>query len=306
MHYASPEKWAALLAKKEGKGNTPLNVYYNEVCGESYDTGSRLVTLSELQAAATLPHSNNLEAAVRYCNSTGYVYRILAVDWGGGGEDGISYTKYAVLGIKPDGHIECIYGYQSLTPHDHLREARIALMFLSKFRCHAMAHDYTGAGSLRETFVVHAGFPLERVVAVAYQRAAAGHVMQFMPAGEINPRAYYRVDKSRSLLLTCNHIKHRWLTFFKDDYEDADNPGLLRDFLALVDQKTDSRLGRDIYTITRDPSKSDDFAQAVNIGCCTLWHMTQKWPNIAEMAAMQVSQELLNSIHPPANMEVDL
>ena len=162
-------------------------------------------------------------------------------------------------------------------------------------------HDYTGAGSVRETFIVQAGYPLDQIVPVAYVRAAAGNIMTFKPATEQHPRNYFQVDKTRSLLMTCNHIKNGWLRFFKDDYISDDDPGLLRDFLSLVDEKTQSRAGRDLYSIIRDPNMIDDFAQAVNIGCCTLWHMSGKWPNIAEIANLQVSQELLNRIHPPAD-----
>lgn len=304
MHYADPEKWATLLAKREGSGNYTANKFYNEVCGESYDTGSRIVTLTELKAAAVLPWRNDVYAAVEQLDR--YMHRVLAADWGGGGQDEVSFTSLAVLGYRPDGKIDVIWGHRSLTPHDHVGEARLCLAALSRFQCHMFAHDYTGAGSLRETLIVQAGYPLERIVNVSYLRAAASaKVMTFKPMTRVNPRSYYQVDKARSLLLTCNQIKTGWLQFFQWDYVDNENQGLIYDFLGLVDEKVDSRIGKDIYTIIRDPNMRDDFAQAVNIGCCTLWNMTDKWPNIAAIAALQMDQATLDAIE-PENAEVML
>jgi len=299
MHYASREKWSMLLGKREGQGNTPEHVYYNEVLGESSDTGSRIITLSDLERACVLPWPRDLTRAVEAFDPSAYVARVLACDWGGGGQDGMSYTVYSVMGMRVDGKIDVIFAYRSLTPHEHEREAKLAVGLAYKFKCHAIAHDYTGAGSLRETFIIQAGYPLERVLPVAYVRVGAtSRIMQFKPGSKNSPRSHYQVDKTRSLLLTCNQIKNGWIRFFQDDYHHADDEGLIRDFLALVDEKVDSRLGKDVYTIIRDPNLRDDFAQATNVGACALWNMTDKWPNVAAIAKMAVPYDLLNAMHP--------
>jgi len=87
------------------------------------------------------------------------------------------------------------------------------------------------------------------------------------------------------------------ICFFQYDWSSQDAPGLVADFLALVENKTESRLGGDIYTSTRNTLLTDDFAQAVNLGACALWHVCQAWPNFAQLAgvgrisARQVAQE---------------
>ena len=299
MHCFNAEKWQTLLQKRAGMNNTPVNVFYNEVCGESYDTGSRIITETELRAASKDLWQNDTYGSNAVPHLDEYLYRCLAVDWGGGGVDEMSYTCLAVLGWKPNGQIDVIWGHRSLTPHDHEGEAALCLSAIRKFKCHVMAHDYTGAGSLRETFIIQAGFPFDRVINVAYVRAAAtARVMVVKPPTKLNPRGYYQVDKARSLLLTCNQIKTGWLRFFNWDYLNDDNPGLIYDFLGLVDEKVDSRMGKDIYTIIRDPNMRDDFAQAVNIGCCSLWNMTDKWPEIAAVSALRLEQDVLNAIQP--------
>jgi len=300
MHYADPEKWGTLLGKREGAGNTPINVFYNEVLGESYDTGSRLITLTDLKKACVLPWPNQLSEALAACDLDSYVARVLACDWGGGGEEEMSFTVYSVLGMRSDGKIDVIFGYRSLTPHDHVREARLAIGLASKFKCQAIAHDYTGAGALRETLIVQAGYPLGQIIPVAYVRASATlRPIQFKAVTKANPRPHYQVDKTRTLQLTCNQIKNGWIRFFQWDYHGVDDTGLVYDFLALVDEKIDSRIGKDIYVIVRDPHMRDDFAQAVNIGCCALWHMTDKWPDLAGIAHLRAPEELLTAIQPP-------
>jgi hypothetical protein len=294
MHYGNHEKWEILLGKRAGRGNTPTHVFYNEVCGESYDTGARLVTVTDLKRAAVLPWRCSIEEGIKNLDS--YIMRILAVDWGGGGEKGISFTTMAVLGMLPDGKVDVIWGHKSLTPHDHPREARMCLNALTRFKCAFIAHDYTGAGSLREQFINQSGYPLDRILAIAYVRAASGGILTFKPATPKHPRNHYQADKARSLLLTCNQIKNGWLRFFQYDYQNADEAGLMHDFLALVEEKADSRLGKDIYTIIRDPHLSDDFAQAVNIGCLALYQANDKWPNVAEIEHLRISLDRVDQL----------
>jgi hypothetical protein len=186
-----------------------------------------------------------------------------------------------------------------LTPYDHAREAKLAIGFAHRFKCQHIVHDWGGAGQVRETIIVQSGYPLERVLPIAYVRfGATSAIMQYKPGTKGMPRSHYQVDKTRSLLTTIHMIKTQWIRFFKDDFVSKEDQGLLRDFLALVDEIVDSRQGRNLYTIIRDPTRPDDFAQAVNIGCCALWKTTERWPNIAAIAGLQVPEDLLNSIHP--------
>lgn len=292
MHYADPKAWRLLVGKSRGLHNTPLHVFYNECCGESFDFGAKLVTQTDLKGASVL-HENTEEAAVQVLDN--YVERILAVDWGGGGEQEVSFTTLAVMGLLPNGNIDVIYGVRSLTPNDPLVEARLILKAVGKFRCTHIVHDYSGAGSLREQFLANSGFPYGRLIPIAYIRAASGPIMRHIEATELHPRDHYRVDKTRSLLLTCNQLRTKKLRFFRYDHKGQGNPGLLHDFLALIEDKASTRTGSDSYTIIRKPKHPDDFAQAVNIGCCALWYKTQRWPNVAELSGIAAPQDAVNA-----------
>jgi hypothetical protein len=288
LHYGRPDKWSELLAKQQGWGNTSKAMFYNEVLGESVDSGQKLVAETELRAAACLPWANNPNNPDRQMMEQlqHYPMRVLAVDWGGGGEEGVSFTALALLGFSPSGHIDLLWGKRLVVSQEHLREASEVMHWVRAFRCHLVAHDYTGAGVVRETVMVQAGFDLERVMPIQYVRAASANLMRYVPATPLHNRAHYRLDKTRSLLYTFQALKLKLLRTFRYDYQSDENPGLLSDFLALVEEKTESRLAGDIYTITRNPILTDDFAQAVNIGCAAIWHANNAWPNYAEAASI--------------------
>jgi hypothetical protein len=210
----------------------------------------------------------------------------MAIDWGGGGEEGISFTVITILGFGNDGTIDVLWGKRILLGAEHLAEAVECMKWADYFKVDYVAHDYTGAGTVRETVMVQAGFNLDRVMAVRLVRAASQDIMVFKPATALNHRQHYSLDKTRSLLYTCQAIKLKQIKFFKYDWVSQDSPGLISDFLALVENKAESRLGGDIYTITRNTLLSDDFAQAVNLGCAAIWHINQAWPNFAEIAGL--------------------
>lgn len=287
LHFADPEKWSTLLLKREGYGNMTQAQFYNEVMGESVDTGQKLISETELKAACILEWENKKEPdPACYKNLKHYKHRILAIDWGGGGEAGISFTVLTVMGFRNDGTIDVLWSKRLLIGGDHLAEAVECMKWSNFFKCDYVTHDYTGAGTVRETVMVQAGFNLDRVMAMRLVRSAAQDLLVYKPPTEINHRAHYSLDKTRSLLYTCQAIKLKQVRFFQYDWASQDMPGLISDFLALVENKADSRTSSDIYTITRNTLLTDDFAQAVNLGCAALWHINDAWPNFAAIAGI--------------------
>jgi hypothetical protein len=294
LHFSDAEKWSTILLKREGFGNMTQAQFYNEVMGESIDTGQKLISETELRAACLLPWENKKEP-VPECteNLKDYRHRILAVDWGGGGEEGISFTVIAVLGFRNDGSIDVLWAKRLLIGGDHLAEAVECMKWSNYFQCDFVAHDYTGAGTVRETVMVQAGFNLDRVMAMRLVRSATQDLLVYKAPTPINHRAHYSLDKTRSLLYTCQAIKLKQIRFFHYDWVSQDSPGIVSDFLALTENKTDSRLGGDIYTITRNTLLTDDFAQAVNIGAAAAWHITQSWPNFAQLAGVAQATKIV-------------
>lgn len=300
IHYASPEKWTELLAKRDGQGGYTEDRYKNEVLGESCGRGVNLVGLDELKAACRLPYTNDpkqmppADLLERYYR---YPHRVLAVDWGGGGEEMISLTTLALLGMAAGGKIDVLWGRRLLTPHDHHAEAEECLHWFRHFRCQYFVHDFNGAGDLRETVMVHGRSGLDdRMVRVSYGRPARRQIVLYHPPSDVNPRGFYHVDKSYTLLVTCNAIRRGFLSFFRFDERSELEPGLVRDFLALYEDKRPTHFGGDLYTVRSNAMLRDDFAQAVNMGASMLWHSQDCWPNFTRSLRPN-SPELVDRLH---------
>jgi hypothetical protein len=245
-----------------------------------------------------------------------YKQRVLGVDWGGGGgrlrtnrgakdekRMRTSFTTLAVLGMHPTGRVDVLWGYRSPRTYDAVWEAKLCAEVMAKFGCSHMAHDYNGAGATREVFARQAGIPFHAFLPMRYHGAASHNVMVYHAATRDHPRNWYSLDRTYVLTLVCECIKHGLLRFFQDDYVSADMPGLLRDFLSLIEEKVDSRLGTDVFAVTRNPNKPDDFAHAVTYGCCALWRMTKRWPDLATAANMRMNPKIVEQfLHPSTNV----
>jgi hypothetical protein len=309
IHYADKKYWAKLRAKQEGAENFTTAKFYNEVLGESYDLGSRLVTETHLKRAGTLPWKNNIrDWSIPRSKLNDYIIRILGVDWGGGGDEEVSFTTAAVVGMRPDGRLDVIYGERLLTPNEEIVEADKIMRIYRAFQCEALAHDYNGAGALRETFIKQAGMDSARIVPLVYNRTANKDMMVFHKAELTHHRTWYHLDKARSLQLICSLIKLQQIRFFEFDYLDADSPGLMYDFLGLIENKTETQRAGEVYNIHRMANMTDDFAHSVNFACCSIWHSTKKWPNlpkIAKFALSEAQQEVWEPTSPWRDIDIE-
>lgn len=294
MHYADPVKWATLLGKRETQAE---NIYLNEVCGESCDTGAKLVTQTELKRAC-MRRPNSLEYAEKHVGD--YVHRVVAVDWGGQGQDEVSYTVAVCMGMLPDGRIDVLYGHRFHSMHDYGREAHGILQAMRMFKAPTLVHDFGGAGTIREYYLVQAGLPRQRICPVLYVRSSVGPLMKHVPPNDTTgQRDYYQVDKARSLLMNCELIRQRRQRFFEYDFIDPDRPGLIQDYLALTEDKIKSRSATDMYTIIRGATAGpDDFAQACNIGMCALFHVSNHWPDLAALAKIKLTEAEIQELSP--------
>jgi len=295
-HYADFRKWHTLLGKRAGAGNTSRTTYLNEVCGEGCDEGAKPVTQTDLKRACTR-RPNSLEYAAKHIGD--YVDTICAVDWGGGGLKRDSFTVLAILGLTADGRIDVLYGWRSHTPHDYPGEVREIIKAMHATKTGYLAHDYSGAGEGREHILIGAGFPPQQIIPISYIRAGKGALMRAIPENpDTGQRAYYQLDKARSLTLCFDLIRTKQIRFF--EWDGGKDNGLIEDYLSLIEDLVETRTTGGVYTIVRDTKAGpDDFAQAVNYGACALFWRAGKWPNLADLHRIEMSAEQLASIVPP-------
>lgn len=287
MHYApDPEtgerfKWKLLYAAKT---SISKGAFYNEKLGESCDTHASLITRSDLVRASTLQWDNSFKEALRH--AARYPYKIMGIDWGGGGAAGLSYTTIAILGFTPDGHIDMIYG-ERLSGADPTQEAAVALRYYKMFGCEIIAHDFGGAGSIRETLLVQGGFPANRLFPASYVATTAASLVTYREPSGLSTRCYYSVDKARSLMLLCQLVKSGHYRFPR--YQSWEP--LANDMLSLVEERRATNYGSDVYFITKKANKTDDFTHSVNLASLAYWHANQRYPQIAGMLQPQITAE---------------
>jgi hypothetical protein len=273
-HYQNKRNWRKIVAAKHG--GISKRLFYNEILGESCDVGAKLVTETDLKTASSLPVKMEYHTAQRL--TRGYMFRALGVDWGGRGEDSMSFTKLAVIGMRADGRCDLLWGENlARFPDGGAEVARVVNVF-NDYNCNALAHDTGGTAGMRDTMLAHVGFPMKHVVPMSYITTWTREVVNYHETTETVRRPYYSVDKTKSLILTALCIKHGFLLFPK--YESCKH--LLEDFLALVEHKSETKRGSDIYLINRNPALSDDFAHAVNFAAMAAFHMNDAWPNLVD------------------------
>lgn len=294
QHYGVADAWAEIHRKMHGGAMSPAQ-FQNEVLGESCDVGSRLVTKTDLIRAASLdiindPHrpENILPRIAR-----GYAGLAMGIDWGGGGEvERLSYTAVCLVGLRPGGTLDLLWGRRLLTPNDHMREAQQIVEFIKLFRPNILAHDFGGGGPLRETILLNLrAIDPRRILPITLVRQYDPYVWK--EPNEHRLRGYLQVDKTRMLLFVVQALRSAILRTFrydsqvvtKKDARDIQKMGLLDDFMALVQEKLPTRTSGDIYAIFRAVNKSDDFAMAVMMATVALWTKFKAWPDFIKSAS---------------------
>jgi hypothetical protein len=276
MHCRSSTKWLELLGKRDR--NFPS--FMMECMGESWDVGTKLVSQKDLQTASVLPWRNTWEDYIKNYNKRGYQLRVLSIDWSGGGSDEVSLTAMSALGLRIDGKVEV--GWMKHYPHttDWMEDAARVKTAFEKGAFDFVVHDFGGAGAGREQILLAAGFPFNRLIPVTYvHTTGAKALMTFNKPQENNVRSSYSLDKTRSLITTCELIKQGWMLF--PQYESCNDN--LEDFLALTEDTLQTPRGSDIHLIGKVDGIPDDMAHSINIGACALFYRVQKWPDLGQV-----------------------
>jgi hypothetical protein len=287
LHYESDERnemrnWRKLYSAKQKSDKA---YFYNEKLGESCDIRVSLLTREDLRKASTLTHTNELKHALALRHN--YMYLTMGVDWGGGGEDETSFTTVAIAGHSPTGHSDVIYG-ERLLSMDPSQEASLLLRYFYAFGCHLFAHDFGGAGSIREILMIQAGLGIQSVFPITYVSASASNMVTLRQPAREGSRYYYSVDKARSLNLLCQLIKHGYIHFPSFISWEP----LANDFLALVEDRRELPGGADVYLITRKAGQPNDFANSVNYATLSFWETERRYPDLARQVGIKLTPEI--------------
>ena len=295
LHYSLPHKWASLRGKMEGPGSYSKAKFYNEVLGVPCDESVKLLTRADIKRASDKKRPNTLTNAMDLRSSyDGYV---MGVDWSGGGDLSDSYTSIAVVGFKLASEVlDCVYARRLETGMSPEEEADILLDLYLKLRCGYFAHDYGGAGYVRESVMRQAGLPDAHVVPFTYTHSALKDIVVYNPPNIAGARHSYSLDKARSLAVLCSMIRNQKVTL--PNYN-KDSTVPMDDLLALVELPKELPRGNVLYLIGRAPKRPDDFAHALNYACTAIWHTRQAYPDLSRVSErFKASKELLDLANP--------
>ena len=302
IHYAYPNKWRILVNKRDAMSPA---TFINEVLGEACDEGQRLVSQSELKAAAVLP-PNTIEKAIEV--SQKYVDRILGVDWGGKGEKLTSLSAAAAIGVPLSGRrLECFFAQLYPALMDPMFETKSVCALSKKLQVSAIAHDVAVAGELRRSILRDMRIPQEAIINCRYSLSAASRQMvEFKPANDMNPISYYNLDKLRAVAAVCVAIKSGYLLFPQyNTMVDSGGNNILDHFLAVYEELIEGAHGSEKKIIKRNPGLPDDFIHACVFACITAWaRYPETRPNLTDKFFQPMTYEELSIFEP--NIEGNL
>jgi hypothetical protein len=143
--------------------------------------------------------------------------------------------------------------------------------------CGFFAHDFTGAGTIREALISQMGISNKKFIPFEITHAPVRKkiISFYKPADK--GRSFYSIDKTRSLMVMYQMIKSGKIAFPKWE----ESKSVISDLLNIMYETRKNPRGADFTIMDNVPGTSDDCAHAVNFACSTIWHSSGKYPNIA-------------------------
>ena len=270
LHYSNPQKWRDILEKKR---TFKYFHFVNEVLGESCDVGAKLLTTEDIKRVSTL-HKNDIKEASKHIKE--YPLRVLGVDWGGGGQDDVSFTAPVVAGARPDGKIDILYMERLSNEMSHDEEIARIMQIYRRFDCRKLCHDAAGAGQ-RPSMLVHAGFDKRDMVPLWYSGALQNFIVYHPPKKHFN-QAFYTLQKSNSIRILCDVIRTEGMFFpaFDSSWE------FTSDFMSIGEEAHVSGDNEMFLIVKTTDKRPDDFVHSLVYASVTLWSMLKKFPDLAK------------------------
>ena len=246
------KRWLAIIAKI---ATLPMSTIYTEVLGISTDEGTRLITQADIDAASMLGTPDRYKGD--YLNR--YEKICLGIDWGVANVT--SFTAAAVMGITPNGNIECIHG--EVWGGIDIRTIFNKINDLAgRFRVDYVAADYGVGFHNNQILAMEYNLP---VIQLFYVNQG-----QFLnPAEKLNI-PLWKIDRNTALDVIFDNVKKQRIRFLDPSYS-AD---YTKHLLAVYEEIVESEAGKKRRKFDRTPDRPDDFLHALTFGSMVLYQAT--------------------------------
>jgi len=246
-----PNNWQKLLRKLT---SGTLATFIQENLGISYSVGQRLLTRNHIQQQCLLPSTQRLQEEIK-TNPTRYSFVVAGIDWGGA--ELSSFTVITVVGIRPNGRIDVLWGkrYRGYDPDEQMTDIAKICRF---YNVVAVAAD-AGMG-LDKNQILSKRFGLP-IVQMQYTRQLKLFGKN-QSTGRTNVVQCWTIDKVMALDVLFLAIRNRRIFFPKEE-------GFwvyLEDLLSPYETVTEvGGMSHRLYL--RNAAKPDDFCHALCFGC---------------------------------------
>ena len=285
LHAWFPEKWSELVDKLDDPNYSEVT-FENEILGIASAHNSTPLSEAELRDTCDPKTRNDLQAAIAQCKKA--TMTVMGVDWSGFGENGLSTTVCVIAATFPgEDAVRVLYVERLAMGADAEADARYLRSIFNAANLQFFAHDFSGAGTIREALMSQMGMnskkfiPFDIVNAPVRKKIIAFH----KPAD--GGRSCYNIDKTRSLMVMFQMIKTKKIIFPNWD----DSKTVISDLLNIMQESRSNPRGSDFMIMDKVPGTMDDCAHAVNFACSTIWHSSGRYPNMAPQISKEVYED---------------
>ena len=275
LHASFPEKWSELVDKMDNPSYSEVT-FENEILGLPSEHNHTPLSEAELRGACDPEMRNDLKLAVARAKQANMV--VMGVDWSGFGQDNTSKTVAVIAATFPGSDfIRIIYAERLDMGADAQAEARHLRSLFISANCNFFAHDFSGAGTIREALISQMGMNKKKFIPFDMVHAPVRKkIISFYKPSD-GGRSCYNIDKTRSLMVLFQMVKSKKIIFPR--WEDSKD--VISDLLNITQETKENPRGSDFIIMDRIPGTRDDCADAVNFACSTIWHSAGKYPEIA-------------------------
>ena len=277
LHAYYPEKWIDLLEKLDD----PMidePTFENEVLGLPSSHSDRPITEAEIREVCVSSYPNTEEHAVLLAAKASV--RVLGVDWSGFGSKEKSTTAVTLnLAFPGTDQIHVPFMERLNLGADAIAEANRLKHLFRIFKCDYFAHDFSGAGTIREALMSQMGINARKFIPfdIVHAPIRKSIISFYKPPG--SGRSCYNIDKTRSLMVLFQMIKAKKILFPAWEHCKQE----VSDLLNITQETRSNPRGSDFIIMDKAPETTDDFTHSVNFGCSTIWHSSGKYPKMAPM-----------------------